>query len=72
MVNVFAMVLEKQTFFFKNMVVYGTEGDLGIFYTPPSRTIALTMDFFGGLSSGSSRNKIQKHDHSFSAHGSIW
>ena len=31
MVNVFAMVLEKQTFFFKNMVVYGTEGDLGIF-----------------------------------------
>jgi len=48
MVSVFAMVLEKQTLFFKNMVVYGMEGDLGIFLSPPSRTIALTMDFFGG------------------------
>ena len=72
MVIVFAMVLEKQTFFFKNMVVYGMEGDLGIFLTPPSRTIALTMDFFGGLFSGSPCNKIQKYDHGFSAHGSRW
>jgi hypothetical protein len=30
-VIIFAMVLEKQTFFSKNMVVYGKEGDLGIF-----------------------------------------
>lgn len=66
------MVLEKQTFFFKNMVVYGMEGDLGIFWTPPSRTIALTMDFFGGLSSGSPRNKTQKYHHVFSAHGRGW
>jgi hypothetical protein len=57
MVSIFAMVLEKQTFFFKNMVVYGMEGDLGIFLTPPSRTKAITMDFFGSLSDGSSHNK---------------
>jgi hypothetical protein len=63
MVRVFVMVLEKQTFFFKNMVVYGTEGDLGIFLTPPSLTIALTIDFFGGFFSGSPCNKIQKNDH---------
>jgi hypothetical protein len=62
-VIIFAMVSEKQTFFSKNMVVYGTEGDLGIFYTPPSRTIALTMDFFRSFSDGSPRNKIQKYDH---------
>jgi hypothetical protein len=66
------MVLEKQTFFFKNMVVYGTEGDLGIFLTPPSRTIALTMDFFGDFLSGSPRNKSQKSYHCFSTQGSIW
>jgi len=54
------------------MVVYGMEGDLGIFLTPPSRTIALTMDFFGGFLSGSPRNKTLKNDHAFSAHGSIW
>jgi len=71
-VSVFVMVLEKQTFFFKKMVVYGTEGDLGIFLTPPSRTIALTMDFFGGFLSGSPRNKNLKNDHAFSTHGSIW
>ncbi len=71
-VSVFAMVLEKQTFFFKNMVVYGMEGDLGIFQTPPSHTIALTMDFFGGLFYGSPRNKSQKYDHAFSTHGSKW
>jgi hypothetical protein len=58
MVRVFAMVLEKQTFFFKNMVVYDMEGDLGIFLPPPSRTIAITMDFFGGFFSGSPCNKI--------------
>jgi hypothetical protein len=72
MVIIFVMVLEKQTFFFKNMVVYGTEGDLGIFLTPPFLTKALTIDFFGGLFSGSSRNKNQKYDHIFSAQGSIW
>jgi hypothetical protein len=66
------MVLEKQTFFFKNMVVYRMEGDLGIFLTPPSRTIALTMDFFGGLFSGIARNKNLKYDHCFSAQGSLW
>jgi hypothetical protein len=38
------------------MVVYRMEGDLGIFLTPPSRTIALTMDFFGGLFPGNSHN----------------
>ena len=72
MVRVFVMVLEKQTFFFKNMVVYGTEGDLGIFLTPPSRTIALTMNFFGGKNHGCSRNKMGKNDHVFSALGSEW
>ena len=72
MVSVFAMVLEKQTFFFKNMVVYGMEGDLGIFSTPPSRTIALTIDFFGGKNYGSSHNKNGKNDHVFSALGSGW
>jgi hypothetical protein len=51
------MVLEKQKFFFKFMVVYGMEGDLRIFLTPPSRTIAITMDFFGGLLSGNAHNK---------------
>jgi hypothetical protein len=66
------MVLEKQTFFFKNMVVYGMEGDLGIFLTPPSRTIPLTRDFFGGFSSGNPRNKSKKNDHYFSPLGSIW
>ena len=71
-VNVFVMVLKKQTFFFKNMVVYGMEGDLGIFQTPPSRTIALTMDFYGDFSSGSPRNKMEKYDHEFSALGSEW
>jgi len=45
------------------MVVYGMEGDLGIFLSPPSRTIALTMDFFGGFVSGNPRNKTQKYDH---------
>ena len=72
MVSVFAMVLEKQTFFLKNMVVYGMEGDLGIFLPPPSRTIAITMDFFGGKCSGSPRNKMEKYDHEFSALGSEW
>ena len=71
-VNVFVMVLKKQTFFFKNMVVYRSEGDLGIFQTPPSRTIALTMNFFGDFSCGSPRNKFQKYDHAFSTHGSKW
>jgi hypothetical protein len=52
------MVLKKQKFFFKNMVVYGMEGDLGIFLTPPSRTIAITIDFFGGLSSGNPHNNF--------------
>jgi hypothetical protein len=66
------MVLKKQTFYFKNMVVYRSEGDLGIFWTPPSRTIALTMDFFGDFSSGSPRNKTKKNDHAFSTHGSGW
>jgi hypothetical protein len=51
------MVLEKQKFYFKKMVVYGMEGDLGIFLTPPSRTIAITMDFFGGFLSGNPHNK---------------
>jgi len=59
------MVLEKQKFIFKNMVVYGMEGDLGIFLTPPSRTITTTMDFFGGKNHGSSRNKMGKSDHVF-------
>jgi hypothetical protein len=72
MVSIFAMVLEKQTFFFKNMVVYGMEGDLGIFLTPPSRTKAITIDFFGSFSDGSPRNKTQKYDHRISALGSIW
>jgi hypothetical protein len=72
MVSIFVMVLEKQTFFSKNMVVYGMEGDLGIFLTPPSRTKAITIDFFGSFSDGSPRNKTQKYDHCFSALGSIW
>ena len=72
MVSVFYMVLEKQTLFFKNMVVYGMEGDLGIFLSPPSRTIAITMDFFGGKCDGSPRNKMEKYDHAFSALGSEW
>jgi len=40
------------------MVVYRTEGDLGIFLTPPSLTKAITIDFFGGKKCGSLRNKI--------------
>jgi hypothetical protein len=66
------MVLKKQTFFFKNMVVYGMEGDLGIFLSPPSFTIAITMDFFGDFSGGSPHTKIKKYDHRFSTHGSTW
>lgn len=48
------------------------EGDLGIFLTPPSRTIAITRDFFGDFFSGIARNKTLKYDHYFSAQGSIW
>ena len=66
------MVLEKQIFFFKNMVIYGMEGDLGIFFTPPSRTKAITMNLFGGKFYGSHHNKIQKDDHTISTHGSEW
>lgn len=72
MVVIFSMVLEKQTFFFKNMVVYRTEGDLGIFLTPPFLTKAFTIDFFGGLFSGNPHNKNFKYDHIFSTQGSIW
>jgi len=54
------------------MVVYGMEGDLGIFLTPPSRTMAITIDFFGGLLSGNTRNKTQKNYHTFSTLGSEW
>jgi hypothetical protein len=72
MVVIFSMVSEKQTFFFKNMVVYRTEGDLGIFLTPPFLTKALTIDFFGGLFSGNPHNKICKCDHIFSTQGSEW
>ena len=69
MVSIFAMVLEKQTFFFKNMVVYRMEGDLGIFLTPPSRTIALTMDFFGGLFPGSTHNNCNHGDKTLGSNG---
>lgn len=54
------------------MVVYGMEGDLGIFLTPPFGTIAITIDFFGGFFSGNPHNKSQNNDHCFSAHGSGW
>ena len=66
------MVLEKQTFFFKNMVVYRNKSALLFFRPPPSRTIALTIDFFGGKNRGSSRNKIGKCDHRISTQGSEW
>jgi hypothetical protein len=65
------MVLEKQTFFFKNMVVYRMEGDLGIFLSPPYLTRALTIEFFGSFFSGKARNKIEIYDHINSTQGSI-